>query len=351
VTSRGNERFDVAVIGAGMAGLSAARELLSAGLAVVVLDKARGVGGRMATRRMADAVLDHGAQFFTVRGSEFAAIVEAAASAGRVVRWCDGFARAATVDGPVAAAADGHPRWRGMQAMTDLPKHLAAELRAGDVPLRTDARVTAVAADADGVRLTLDGGGVLVARGCVMTPPVPQSLDLLAAGGLLPPAAGRIDADIHRRLASITYDPCFALMLVLDRPSLVPAPGGVQFESGPIAWLADNHIKGISPRPALTVHASAEFSRERFDAPVDDVARALRELAAPWIGEAAVVEQSLQRWKYALPTTLLDVPFVAATSAPPVVCCGDAFAGPKVEGAARSGMAAGRWIAGVLGPA
>ncbi|NBT14229.1 MAG: FAD-dependent oxidoreductase, partial [Planctomycetia bacterium] len=180
MTSRENPRFDAAVIGAGMAGLSAARELLAAGLAVVVLDKARGVGGRMATRRMADAVLDHGAQFFTVRGSEFAAVVEAAASAGRVVRWCDGFARAATVDGRVAAAADGHPRWRGAQAMTDLPKHLAAELRAGGVPLRTDTRVTAVAAEHDGVRLTLDGGEVLVARGCVMTPPVPQSLDLFS---------------------------------------------------------------------------------------------------------------------------------------------------------------------------
>ena len=69
------------------------------------------------------------------------------------------------------------------------------------------------------------------------------------------------------------------------------------------------------------------------------------------IGDATVVEESLQRWKYATPTTVLEVPLVAAMVAPPIVCCGDAFAGPKVEGAASSGMAAGRWVGRMLGDA
>jgi len=342
---------DVAVIGAGMAGLCAAGVAIAAGLRVAVIDKARGVGGRMATRRLGAAVVDHGAQFFTARGADFHAIVADGCERGSVIPWCSGFARSTAIDRPATPAEDGHPRYRGAKGMTDLPKLLAERLVHATGPLRTNARVTAITVTDSRVRLALDGGDEVVARGCVVTPPVPQALDLFAAGGLLAPAARFIDVEVHRLLASVAYDPCFALMLVLDQPSRLPAPGGVQFESGPIAWIADNQQKGISPVPALTIHASGDFSRARFDDPPEDVMQAMRSAAAPWIGGATVVEQSLQRWKYALPTTVLEVPFVAASTAPTIVCCGDAFAGPKVEGAASSGMAAGRWLVEILGRA
>ena len=50
------------VVGAGLAGLTAAQALTDA-FDVIVLDKGRGFGGRMATRRIGDATFDHGAQF------------------------------------------------------------------------------------------------------------------------------------------------------------------------------------------------------------------------------------------------------------------------------------------------
>ena len=67
---------DVLVIGAGMAGLIAAAELQRAGRRVVVLDKSRGVGGRLASRRFDGATFDHGAQFITTRNPRFAAVLE-----------------------------------------------------------------------------------------------------------------------------------------------------------------------------------------------------------------------------------------------------------------------------------
>lgn len=347
---------DVVIVGAGIAGLSAAGELVRSGRRVVVLEKSRGVGGRMATRRVGDAVCDHGAQFFTVRGRAFGGMVADAHEAGSVATWCEGFSQASSVDATVMPATDGHVRWRGVSGMTDLAKRLAAELPPERCVLRTAVKVAAIGVDGGRVRIALDAGPeaggptTIHAAAAVVTSPVPQSLDLFRAGGMLE-AEGGVAPEVHQQLATVHYDPSFALMLVLDRATLVPPPGGIQFAGGPISWLADNQQKGISTVPAITIHANGAFSRDHFDAPPDEVAAILIEAARPWIDgdpATAVVERSLHRWKFALPTTILPAPLVAVTQAPPVVCCGDAFAGPRVEGAASSGLAAGRWMQRVL---
>jgi predicted NAD/FAD-dependent oxidoreductase len=344
---------DAVVIGAGIAGLMAAARIGGHGRSVLVLDKSRGVGGRMATRRIGGAVCDHGAQFFTQRTLGFHAVIEHAVRDGAVVQWCRGFSRDGSIaaDGP--AVDDGHPRYRGARGMTDLPKWLAATLATGgnEVEVRTAAKATSVAVGADCVRVTIEGQDgateVVEAAGCVLTAPVPQALDLLAAGSSL----DRMEAHAIARLRTVDYDPCFAVMLVLDRPSLLPEPGAIQFGGdapGPVAWVADNQRKGISAVPALTVHATGAFSREHFDVPPDEVAAVLIEAVRPWIDgdpQAVIVERSIHRWKFATPTTILPDPLVAVSEAPPVVCCGDAFAGPRVEGAAVSGAAGGSWLA------
>jgi len=362
----GGAPVDVVVVGAGIAGIAAAGVLARAGRRVVVLEKSRGVGGRMATRRLGGATCDHGAQFFTVRGAEFGGIVAAAEVADAVRTWCDGFGRAGSIGADVAPAADGHPRWRGVRGMTDLPKRLAGELPPDRCLVRTGVRAASIGVDAGRVRIAVEAGAVagtvtgaeaaglevIEAAAAVVTSPVPQSLDLFAAGGLLGEVGG-VAAAVRCQLAAVDYDPCFSVMLVLDRPSRVPPPGAIQLADGPVAWIADNMQKGISPVPALTVHAAGEFSRRHFDDPVDDVAARLVDLVRPWIdGDPAtvVLERSLHRWKFALPTTIIPAPFVAAADAPPICCCGDAFGGPRVEGAVVSGLAAGRWVDGRLPP-
>ena len=351
------ERFDGVVVGAGIAGLVAAARLAGHGRRVLVLDKSRGVGGRMATRRLGGAVCDHGAQFVTQRTPGFHAVLAQAIRDEAVVEWCTGFSRDGSIGAAGPAVGDGHPRYRGVRGMTDLPKWLAARLAAqGDeaVEVRTATKATAVAIEADGVRVALEGqdgaAAVVEAAGCVLTAPVPQSLDLLAAGG----AVDRLDPQALARLRTVHYDPCFAVMLVLDRPSLLPEPGAIQFgdhADGPVAWVADNQRKGISSVPALTVHATGAFSREHFDVPPAEVARVLVDAVRPWIDgdpQTAIVEQSVHRWKFATPTTVLPDPFMAASWEPPILCCGDAFAGPRVEGAFSSGAAAGTMLAGRL---
>ena len=81
----------VVVVGAGIAGLMAAQSLTKNGSDVVVVDKGRSPGGRLATRRIDDATLDHGAQFFTVRDSLFETHVSEWIASGVVTEWCRGF--------------------------------------------------------------------------------------------------------------------------------------------------------------------------------------------------------------------------------------------------------------------
>ena len=99
-----NSANSVIIVGAGMAGLSAALRLKELGIHSLVIEKSRGVGGRLATRRMKvgekTAYLDHGAQFFTVRSSEFGAWLKPLQETHSVQNW-------------FAAQKDSHPRWCG----------------------------------------------------------------------------------------------------------------------------------------------------------------------------------------------------------------------------------------------
>jgi predicted NAD/FAD-dependent oxidoreductase len=139
----------------------------------------------------------------------------------------------------------------------------------------------------------------------------------------------------------VAYEPTLALLLVLDGPSAVPPPGARQPEEGPFSFVADNAMKGISERPALTLHARPAVSLARFDDPDDLVVADLTAAARRWTGAAGVVAAALERWAHATPLETWPHPCLVASAGPgPLVLAGDAFAGPKVEGAWRSGAAA-----------
>jgi len=70
-------------------------------------------------------------------------------------------------------------------------------------------------------------------------------------------------------------------LAVLDGPSGIPAPGVKTFSQGSIAWMADNQLKGISPVPCVTLHASREFSLARWEEDRQATAKILLEQAAP----------------------------------------------------------------------
>jgi predicted NAD/FAD-dependent oxidoreductase len=326
-------RPSVTILGAGIAGLVAAKRLKDAGMDVLVLEKSRGVGGRMATRRIGSGVADHGAQFFTVRESRFERQVSEWLRLGLAAEWTRGFP---TPEG--AREGDGHRRYRSVNGMTAIPKHLARGLA-----IRLNQRVTQIGIHEKRLELLTVEGAVFLTDGVILTPPVPQSLQVLKAGGqeLL---------DRHQReLDGIRYDPCIALMALLDGPSRVPEPGGVQFQKGgPIAWLADNHLKGISPEAVtLTIHASAPFSRAFWDRKDGEIEGELLSAAARWLSRPPLKTQ-IHRWRFSKPIDVYPHECLFVGDPAPIAFAGDAFAGPRVEGAFLSGMAAADRLATAL---
>ncbi|MCO8129349.1 FAD-dependent oxidoreductase [Acidimicrobiia bacterium EGI L10123] len=323
----------VVVVGAGVAGLTAAR-YLSGSFDVVVVDKGRGVGGRLATRRIGDATFDHGAQFITTHTPEFAEVVAGWERAGVARPWFQGrIGRNGIID------PDGHTRFRGVATMNAIAKHLAEGL-----DVRVSSRVVALAPSDAGWRMRLDDATDVAADAVVLTAPVPQALALLAAGHVV------LSAGDAQALQAIRYEPCLAVLAALDGPSGLGGPGAVSPAEGSIDWMADNSRKGVSTVPAVTIHATAEFSRSHLESSdeivIEELVRAAELRAKPIEGQAQV-----QRWRFARPTRVHPERCLVLEGLPPLVCAGDAFGGAKVEGAALSGTAASEAVSSLLGQA
>lgn len=325
-----------------MCGLVAARRMADAGIEVTVLDERPDPGGRIATRAVGAAAVDSGAQSFTARRAPFVGLLAAWRYADVPVRvWSPGWVRGRSVaDGPKAAAFvdDLNPRYSVAGGLS----RLVAQLTIG-LDVRSDTCIATVGSSVAGVAVADAGAEVWQADAVVVTPPLPQALDLLDGGGVVVP----------ERLRLITYAPCIALLVALDSRPSVPRPGGVEFSEGPVSWLADNVAKGASTIPALTIHAAADWSGVHAGDSDEAITEALLGQAREWLGGATVVASQVERWHNARPTTQLDEAcLVVPGTDDRVVLAGDAFVGelvgPTVEGAALSGLAAAEALVGTL---
>ncbi len=306
----------VVVVGAGLAGLTAARELQSLGHDVTVFDKGRGVGGRLATRRAGNATFDHGAQFFTVRSDEFRSQVDQWLTDGVVREWCKGF-----------ESEDGHSRYVGVNGMTSIAKQLAKGLN-----VNTSSLVFSLARNTNDWTVTIDNGDKHQADAVVLTAPLPQSFSLMFSAGL----------EMPEDLRSIDYDRTLGLLVTLATPTHnIPAPGGRQNPDNVFSFIADNSARGNSAATAITFHANAEWSKEHFDLPTDEIGAALLNAAQPWLGGSLVVHREVKKWRFATPQRVWPEPYWLHETKT-LGLAGDVFNGPKVEGAFLSGLTLAR---------
>lgn len=318
----------VAIIGAGLSGISAAHRLHEAGYSPVLFDQGRTVGGRMASKNRGSATFDQGAQFFTTRSDRFTAEVARWVKDGAAVEWCQGFGE-----------SDGYARYRGALGMSQLAKHLAEGLQ---VELRS--RVGAVVPLGDCWSLNFDDPELSPWEfdSVILACPAPAGLDALRAGGAL------MIPEARERAESISYHRVLACMVTVDRAvDFGPTGARQQPEDPTFSFIADNQVKGISAEPAVTFHVGHAASERLWSTKDKKLQAALADDLAAVLGDAKITSFAVKRWSHSGPVDVLPESSLTICAQPgPVIMCGDAFGGAKVEGAFLSGLAAAESLVG-----
>lgn len=323
----GDGRMRVAVVGAGLAGLTAARILHEGGHEVVVVDKGRRVGGRMSTRVRGDLQFDHGAQYFTARDSRFLRHVVAWRERGLVEAWR---ARVAVVDAErMEAASAGTARYVAVPGMNAICEDLASELP----DCRLSWRLSDVRRDGQAWRLESSGGEQVTADALLLAMPAEQIMQLHPV------------PEATRPLADIEMQPCWAVMVESDRPLSLDYDAAF-VNDGPLSWLASQSSRpGRPDRPAWVLHARPEWSAEHLDTAPGDVCGLLLNAARdlPGIGAFEVDTVVAHRWRYALARNPLDCGSLWFGDSR-LALAGDWCHGSRIEGAFLSGVAAAKRI-------
>jgi renalase len=345
------EMVDVLVIGAGLAGLAAARDLSNSGRSVLVLEKSHGVGGRAATKRLdlnLEGIIraDHGAQFFTARSERFQNLIAQLSDLGIVREWTRGFPKL----GPTGLEqrSPGNPRFVCPPGMNSLGKSIRDGLE-NETPINVEYAATVVDIErtSHGWTAILENAEECHGKALLVNAPAPQALKLLEA---------YFSQDRLEALSAVRFDPCWAVIAALEtRPE--PGWSGLETEDSILAWAALDHTKreADSP-PVLVLHATSAWSLEHLEQSPETVLplllNAAQGLLGDWVGNR--LGAVAHRWRYALPTVTFPRTFLAQGT---VVACGDwcAPAGgssargtPRIETALESGWASAKYLNEIL---
>ncbi|HET7202908.1 MAG TPA: FAD-dependent oxidoreductase [Steroidobacteraceae bacterium] len=321
----------IAVVGAGMAGLACAQELLRSDCRVTVFERSRGLGGRLATRRHGDLAFDHGAQFVTARGRTFVGYAQAAVRAGVLDAW-----RPRVMEDDRAWPAPIDDWWIGTPGMSALVRPLARHLE-----IQAGVSVHELLPGQRGWELQTDSGRQNeVFRAVAVAIPAPQAATLLGPHGRA-----------FRHVSEVRMAPCWTGMFAFERPLDLGAEAR-RWTQGPIVWAASNSSKpGRLRRPQCwVVHASSSWSRAHLEFDAQAVAALLLDAFAQAVGRPLPTPShaAAHRWRDALVERPLGLTCVVDEEIS-AGACGDWCIAPRVEAAYESGRALAHSILSMVG--
>ncbi len=324
--------LDTLIIGTGIAGLTCAQELVRSGQFPTLIDKSKGLGGRLATRRLNHTHADHGVCYLKPKSEQFQNWIDALVQDGILRIWTDRIHqldRNFTLQSPSKLA----PCYASPQGATAIAKHLAKGLN-----IISDRRVTHLEPIANGWRLTATNGtdqDSIEAHQIVIAIPPAQALELVASIASVP---------IINLLKSVEFSPSITAIATYPADLLAIAETlpwrGIQCDDPDLGWVALDSSKQLQPlKPVVVVQSSAEFADRHFDdTDLNAVGQHLLDRAArlaDWIAKPDLLQ--VHRWRYAFAKTPLTARFVDVGNG--LYLCGDWCGGDRVEAAYFSGLA------------
>lgn len=296
-----------------MAGLSTAKVLTKKGHEVTVLDKGRGVGGRMSTRTIEQGKADHGAQYFSIKTLEFQTFIAELQSENISSAW--------------QLAQRENLRYIGTKGMNTIPKKMAENL-----DIRLNEKVILISEN----EVKTESGNSYSFDNLIVTIPIPQVVELFNNS-----KKSFSEKDMSA-ITHIEYEPCIAVMAILKEKTTIPT-GGIIIENQAVSWIADNFQKGISTIPTATLHASAAFSKKHLEDDIQEVSRLMLASVSQWIKSENIVSSQVHRWRYSNASKRYEEPFYQLENQK-IYLAGDGFGIGNVEGAFLSGYKVGQKI-------
>jgi renalase len=360
---RGGDSADslpIVVVGAGLAGLVAARLLRAAGYGVEILEKSRGTGGRLNTRREGALHLDRGVRYWSDRGGLSRQLRRGLLGRGVLGPWTS---PAYCLDGQGNRTVADEARYVAPNGLSAIAKALA-----DDLPIRFNRRAllldcSPIAPDLWRVRCdrprpdaSPEPPDQFEARALLLAAPAPQTAALLNSLGTLEPQCAHY-------FGNVAYGPCLTVTAGYGMDvDLDAAPwqgwGSITFEGDrDLAWLSREDRKQVdAPEPAIVLQTTADGAESYIDLEGDALAAAgpaLLKLASD--RTALPLDQAdwvrVHRWRYGTVQRAAGVPclILGGDRWPPLVCAGDWCIGDGIEAALQSGVAAAEYLAKRLG--
>jgi renalase len=312
-----------AVIGAGMAGVTIARQLVGQGMEVTLLDKSKGTGGRLSSRSWQGGWIDHGAPYFAARTEEFAGYLQAQVSSDVCQLW--------------PARVQGVPNNDELVGYIGVPRNSSiTRSLLGAINFQPSTRIARLERD-DNRWLLFNDGETLLGHWdlLVVTAPAPQTLALV-----------RGISELATQVQQVEMEPCWVAAVQCSAPlnddsevMIDPVPG--------LRRIINNSAKaGRNNQGVYLLQATAGWSQEHLEESPEQVGTRLGDLLGQHVFPAQRPELLFaHRWRYGFTKKSLGIDFLWSQGLQ-IGICGDWCRGRTVEDAWISAMALAGKISG-----